>query len=30
MLLNKQAVEKEVTIFSHGYYPTELFFWGKK
>ena len=26
MLLNRQAVEKEVMIFSHGYYPIELFF----
>ena len=25
MLSNKQVAEKEVTIFSHGYYPTELF-----
>lgn len=30
MLLNRQAVEKEVTIFFHGYYPTELFFLGEE
>ena len=30
MLLNRQAVEKEGMIFSHGYYPIELFFGGEE